>query len=159
MCLQTPPLLAARDSQLISIVLCCLDTSSSSEEAFLILLASSVPSWHRLCWTCIINLLVKYDPVERDALTILAPIQLRAGSLWILWETIEIVVLPFIIGEMVAGCVEVSSVSRPAPVAQSSGLQNSLAKNSSTAIHRMWDGWGLWGRRFRPRNRSCCSAF
>ena len=60
---------------------------------------------------------------------------------------------------MVAGCVGVGSVSRPAPVAQSSCFQNSLAQNSSTAIHRIWNGCGLWGRRFRPRNRSCCSAY
>ena len=69
--------------------------------------------------TCIRNLLGNFDPVERDALAILAPFQLRAGSLWTVLETIRTVVLPFIIGEMVAGCVGVGSVSRTAPVAQS----------------------------------------
>ena len=52
----------------------------------------------------------------RDALAILAPLQLRAGSLWTVQESLKMAVLPFIIGAMVAGCVGEVSVPITAPV-------------------------------------------
>ena len=33
-----------------------------------------------------------------------------------------------------------------------------VLKNSSTALHHRWNGCGLCGRRFRPKNSSCYSV-